>query len=144
MIQSPPCLSTSSSLHVSTVNHLVPDPPTASLPSDGEAKYYLYGFPPKPRLGAGPNPRCLGEADVYGGLPQAQGDHSSRGLTSHCCLGRHSRTFPRCILAQPGSPGLASQLLSHVRCPSWSGSSTTLSLVRPAWTPHWGADPSLP
>ena len=56
MIHSPPCLSASSSLHVSTVNHLVPDPPTAYLPSEVEAKHYPYGFPSKPRLVARSNP----------------------------------------------------------------------------------------
>ncbi|KAF8641510.1 hypothetical protein AX16_009937 [Volvariella volvacea WC 439] len=45
-------------LHISLVNHTVPDPPTnaAYLPSEVEAKHYLYGFPSKPRLVARSNP----------------------------------------------------------------------------------------
>ncbi|KAM5533672.1 hypothetical protein V8D89_012639 [Ganoderma adspersum] len=43
---------------ISLVNHIVPNPPTnaAYLPSEVEAKYYLYGFPSKPRLIARSNP----------------------------------------------------------------------------------------
>ena len=42
---------------ISPVDHAVSDPPTnAYLPSEVEAKHYLYGFPSKPRLVARSNP----------------------------------------------------------------------------------------
>ena len=110
----------------------------------------LYGFPFKPRLVARSNP------DVGEKPTRLQAYLKHKEIIP---LGAHPLTA--CYLEDTLAPSLEAYLLSlevqvsllnssligvvgEASSPSsWSESSTTLSLARPAWMPHWGADPSL-